>query len=130
MSYEYAYPPRFARLAELSPDAIEQRLGDLIRHYVRKRSPTTAQSIVVHIEALCSHPEFNGDSSDRCGYLRLRAHWRWLAEGASCRQVAAKGDSRCFTALRAKRFPYRKQAKRQEQPDRPVSKGKGCTTSF
>jgi hypothetical protein len=76
-------------LAELPPDAIEQRLGDLIRHYVRERSPTIAQTIVDHIEALCAHPDFEGDSTERCAYLRLKAHWRWLTEGASCKQVAA-----------------------------------------
>ena len=89
MPYESPHPSGFSSLAELPPDAIKQRLGDLIRRHVRERSPTIALSVVRHIEALCAHPEFDGDSTDRCGYLRLRAHWRWLAEGASCQQVAA-----------------------------------------
>ena len=67
------------RLETLPPNAIEQRLGGLIRHYLRTRSPAIAQSVVRHIETLCTHPAFEGDSAQRCAYLRLRMHWRWLA---------------------------------------------------
>lgn len=66
----------------LSPDAIALRLGDLIRLYVRTRSPTTALSVVRHIEKLCNHPAFEGNAADRCSYLRLKTHWLWLAKSA------------------------------------------------
>ena len=66
--------------ASLPPDDIERRLGRLIRHYLRSRSPAIASSVVWHIELLCSHPGFAVDSRERRNYLRLRAHWRWLAK--------------------------------------------------
>ena len=88
MPYESTHPSSPSYLAGLSPDAIERRLGDLIRHYVQGRSPTIARSVVGCIEALCAHPGFEGDWADRCAYLRLRTHWRWLAEAASRQQVA------------------------------------------
>jgi hypothetical protein len=62
-----------------SADSIKQHIGNLIRRYVENRSATIALSIVQHIEALCAHPGFNDTGRDRCAYLRLRAHWRWLA---------------------------------------------------
>jgi len=80
MPYESAPLLRFTSLSELPPGAIEQRLGNLIRLYVQRRSPAIARSVVVHIEALCSHPGFESDSTERCAYLRLRAHWCWLAD--------------------------------------------------
>jgi hypothetical protein len=64
----------------LSPEAIELQLGSLIRHYLRTQSPAIAQSVVRHIEQLCAHPGYDGEPADRCAYLRLRAHWRWLAQ--------------------------------------------------
>ncbi|MCB1786829.1 MAG: ATP dependent RNA helicase [Chromatiaceae bacterium] len=60
-------------------EALEQRLGQLIRHYLETRSPAIANSVVRHIELLCSHPGFEGGSGVLCSYLRLKAHWRWLA---------------------------------------------------
>ena len=68
--------------ATLPPETIEHRLGKLIRDYVWTRSPTIAQSVVQHIEQLCAHPGFDGEPAQRCAYLRLRAHWRWLARSA------------------------------------------------
>lgn len=70
---------RAQRLTELPPDAIEQRLGQLIRHYLQTRSPAIAGSVVRHIETLCAHPAFEGGSGELCAYLRLKTHWRWLA---------------------------------------------------
>ena len=61
-------------------EEIEQRIGCLIRHYLRSRSPAIALSVVRHIEALCNHPGFEGDAVQRCVYLRMRAHWQWLAQ--------------------------------------------------
>ena len=87
MPYEVAYSSSARRLTELPPDAIERLLRILIRHYIRVRSPAIARSVVSHIEMLCAHPGFEGDSTERCAYLRLRAHWRWLAEAASRQQV-------------------------------------------
>lgn len=66
-----------------SADSIRQQICNLIRRYVENRSSTIAVSIVQHIEALCDHPGFNGTSSDRCAYLRLKTHWRWLADNPS-----------------------------------------------
>ena len=62
-----------------TPESIRQRLAQLIRHYVESRSPAVAGAVVRHIELLCAHPAFEGDSNERCALLRLRAHWRWLA---------------------------------------------------
>jgi hypothetical protein len=78
--------------AEPVPDPVEQRLGQLIHHYARSRSPAIAQSVVRHIELLCDDPGFEGDCSERCSYLRMKAHWRWLAKHPSepC-QPAAEG---------------------------------------
>jgi hypothetical protein len=65
-----------------SPASIERRLGRLIRQYVETGSPAIANSVVRHIDSLCAHPEFEGDSNERCTYLRLKTHWRWLATRA------------------------------------------------
>ena len=62
-----------------SPETIRLRLGDLITRYAQTRSPALAGSIVRHIEAICTHPGFDGDGEDLCSYLRLKTHWRWLA---------------------------------------------------
>ena len=83
-----APPPSSRRLHHLEPEAIERQLGQLMRHYLRTRSPAIALSVVRHIETLCEHPRFGGGSSERCAYLRLRAHWRWLA---GCRTATAGG---------------------------------------
>lgn len=64
---------------ELSPEVIEKRLHWLIRHYLYSRSPAIAGAVVGLIERLCKHPDYAGDSRERCAYLRLRAHWHWLA---------------------------------------------------
>jgi hypothetical protein len=66
----------------LTVEELEQRIGSLIGHYLRSRSPAIALSVARHIEALCSHPDFEGDTAQRCVYLRMRAHWRWLAQTA------------------------------------------------
>lgn len=76
------------RLRALAPESIKRRLGALIRGYVHTRSPAIARSVVHHIEALCSHPQLECDPSERCAYLRLRAHWRWLAQVEPTRQRA------------------------------------------
>ena len=76
------------RLDKLSPHDIEKRLGRLIRHYLRTRSPAIASLVVHHIETLCAHPGFAGGMGDRCVYLRLRAQWRWLANVEPARQGA------------------------------------------
>ena len=62
-----------------SPEAIRLRLGELITRYAQTRAPALAGDIVQHIEAICTHPGFDGGSEDLCSYLRLKAHWRWLA---------------------------------------------------
>lgn len=71
-------PDSSADLSLLAPEALEGRLRDLIRGYVRARSAELAQSVVSHIEALCRHPELR-DPALFCAYRRLATHWRWLA---------------------------------------------------
>lgn len=77
---------QLVRPEDQSPDTIEQRLGQLIRHYLQTRSPAIASSVVRHIEILCAHPGFEGDSAERCAYLRLKTHWRWLANASLVQQ--------------------------------------------
>lgn len=77
------------QLTDFPPDVIERHVGRLIREYVRSQSPDIAHSVLRHIEALCLHPGFEGGSRERCAYLRLRAHWRWIADDAGSRQIAA-----------------------------------------
>ncbi len=71
-------PDQSPDLSLLEPEALEGRLRDLIRGYVRTRSAGLAQSVVRHIEALCSHPDLR-DPTLFCAYRRLATHWRWLA---------------------------------------------------
>ena len=66
-------------LSLLAPEALEGRLGDLIRRYVGSRSAELAQSVVRHVEALCCHPELR-DPALFCAYRQLATHWRWLAD--------------------------------------------------
>ena len=66
-------------LVLLESAVLERRLGELIRRYVRHRSANLARSIVLHIETLCRHPDFDGDPHQRCIYRRLARHWDWLA---------------------------------------------------
>lgn len=63
----------------LASQAIEERLGDLIRRYVQQRSWGLARAVVRHLEALCLHPDYDGDPIQRCAYRRLAQHWRWLS---------------------------------------------------
>lgn len=65
-------------LSQLAPQALETRLGDLIRRYVRGRSAGLAHSVVNHIEALIRHPQVR-DPALFCAYRQLATHWRWLA---------------------------------------------------
>jgi hypothetical protein len=71
-------PDASTDLSLLAPEALEGRLRDLIRRYVFARSAELAQSVVRHVEALCSHPELR-DPALFCAYRQLATHWRWLA---------------------------------------------------
>jgi hypothetical protein len=64
----------------LASATLERRLGKLIRRYVRRRSQHLARALVRHLEALCLHPDYDGDPVQRCAYRRLTQHWRWLSE--------------------------------------------------
>lgn len=77
-------------LTRLTPETLERRLAQLIRAYVRTGSPLVASSVVRHIESLCGHPGFAPRDGDRCAYLRLNAHWRWLARCAAARSQDVK----------------------------------------
>lgn len=59
--------------------ALERRVGNLIRAYLKKRCPVTAQSVVRNLEWLLRHPDARSDSTQGFAYLRLRHHWRMLA---------------------------------------------------
>lgn len=67
-------------LSTIPSGDLEHRLGDLIRRYVHQRSQELAQSVVRHLDALCLHPDYDGDSAQRCAYRRLARHWRWLSQ--------------------------------------------------
>jgi len=67
-------------LCAIPSQDLEHRVGDLIRRYVYQRSQDLAQSVVSHLEALCLHPDYDGDAAQRCAYRRLARHWRWLSQ--------------------------------------------------
>lgn len=90
MSYTFEHVQRIRRLDQLQPHAIEHRLGHLLRHYLRTRSPELAVSIVRHIEALCVHPDLAGATNNRCAYLHLKAHWRCLVESEGTSMIAVQ----------------------------------------
>lgn len=64
----------------LEPEDIENRMRYLLRFYTRTRSPAIALSIARHLELLAEHPLFEAGGKQRCDYLRMRNHWRWLSE--------------------------------------------------
>lgn len=63
----------------LAPEAIEQRLADLIRAYVHGRSAALARSVVHHCEALLLHPALRNQPDRLDGLCCLARHWRLLA---------------------------------------------------
>jgi hypothetical protein len=67
-------------LSALASQTLEHRLAGLIRRYVRRRSRGLARAVVRHLEALCQHPDYDGDPAQRCAYRRLVRHSRWLAQ--------------------------------------------------
>ena len=76
-------PPTDLDLEGLASQAIKDRLGDLIRRYVRARSGNLARAVVRHLEALCQHSDLDDDPTQRCAYRRLAQHWRWLSQDFS-----------------------------------------------
>lgn len=64
----------------LEPEDIENRMHYLLRFYTRSRSPAIALAIARHLELLVEHPLFEAGGRQRCDYLRMRNHWRWLSE--------------------------------------------------
>jgi hypothetical protein len=64
----------------LEPEDIENRIHYLLKFYTQARSPAIAQSIARHLELLAEHPLFEASGNQRCDYLRMRNHWRWLAD--------------------------------------------------
>lgn len=67
-------------LTSLASETLEQCLGRLIRRYVQRRSKDLADAVVRHLDALCLHPDYDGDPDQRCVYRRLAKHWRWLSQ--------------------------------------------------
>jgi hypothetical protein len=78
--------PTHNELRTLASRTLEHRLGELIRRYVEQRSQELARAVVRHLEALCLHPDYDGDPAQRCAYRRLAQHWRWLSQdlGRAC----------------------------------------------
>jgi hypothetical protein len=83
----YVQIPETRDLSALASATLEHRLGKLIRLYVRRRSQHLARAVVRHLDALCLHPDYDGDPAQRCAYRRLAQHWRWLSQDLG--QVAA-----------------------------------------
>jgi len=75
--------PAHTDLRALASQTLEHRLGELIRRYVQQRSQERARAVVRHLEALCLHPDYDGDPAQRCAYRRLAQHWRWLSQDLS-----------------------------------------------
>jgi hypothetical protein len=75
--------PQTPDLSTLATKTLEHRLGKLIRCYAQRRSQNQARAVVRHLEALCLHPDYDGDPTHRCAYLRLAQHWRWLSQDLS-----------------------------------------------
>lgn len=71
---------------------LERQLAGLIRRYAQHRSLALAHQVVSHIEALRQHPDYDGDTEQRCVYHRLARHWRWIAEMYS---VTAQSPEQC-----------------------------------
>lgn len=84
----------FSPLVQIKPESLEQRLGTLMRRYLRTRSPALARLVVRHIEALCAHPGYHATPEQRCVYRKMAAHWRCLAARNTRREYpqAAKID--------------------------------------
>ena len=66
-------------LARLEPRILEQRLGNLVRRYVRHCSGDLAKAVVRHLEALYLHPLICRNPEQCCAYRRFASHWRLLA---------------------------------------------------
>ncbi len=66
-------------LARMQPRALEERLGNLIRHYARHCSADIAESVILHIEALHLRSDLFSGAEQDCVYRRFVRHWRWLA---------------------------------------------------
>jgi hypothetical protein len=64
---------------DMEPELIESRIGILIWRYQVSRSKQMAQSIVTHIEALCTHHDIAESDNVVCAYHRILPMWRVLA---------------------------------------------------
>jgi hypothetical protein len=63
----------------LDPEQLESQIGFLIGRYQGVRCKAMAQSIVQHMEALCSHPDYLRAESAHCAYHRTLKAWRIIA---------------------------------------------------
>lgn len=73
-------PPLPVRdLHRVPPAEIARRIGALVRQFHLSGSRDVARQVADLLDSLCFHPALGGDGHVRCGYLRLRAQWRWLA---------------------------------------------------
>ena len=80
MKHEHSeYVSPLVQPEETPIQALEKRLADLVRAYVRERRPLIAKSVVQHLDWLLKHPEYGCDSTHGFAYLRLRRHWQMLA---------------------------------------------------
>lgn len=82
MNIDFALPP-LREIEGTTSQALKERVGHMIRRYVRESSRDLATAVVRDLEALCQHPDYGRDSQERCAYRRLAKHWRWLSGNPS-----------------------------------------------
>ncbi|MBV2121664.1 MAG: hypothetical protein KUF74_09435 [Candidatus Thiodiazotropha sp. (ex Ctena orbiculata)] len=64
---------------KLDPEQLESHIGFLISRFQGARSKSMAQAIVLHMEVLCSHPDYFEPETTHCGYQRTLKTWRMIA---------------------------------------------------
>ncbi len=64
---------------EPSAEAIEARLGLLIRRYLSSQTKSLAQLIVKQLELLLRHSSCIGYPDVRCSYKKMLLQWKALA---------------------------------------------------
>lgn len=85
-------------LARLDANELRTRLANLIRGYSRQGSAERAEHVLLHIEAVCLHPDLCPDADQLCAYCRLARHWRLLAERQRQAQSCAQLNPTTLTA--------------------------------
>ena len=63
----------------LPPETLKQRIGELVGHYLRRRSPQAARAVARYSQALALHPALHDQPEQLDAFCRLNWHWRLLA---------------------------------------------------